>query len=365
MSSPSAHNKKIIFLAPYPFDTAPGQRFRYEQYLKIAKQEGFKIQIKSFLNENTYRILYSPGKGIQKILGILIGFLKRVASLPEIQRADYVFIFREASPVGPPLVEWIIAKLLRKKIIYDFDDAIWMTDNQRESSFEHWLRWRSKVSKICTWSYKISCGNDYLCAYAKQFNKNVVINPTTIDTGLLHNPGLCKKATSNQVVIGWTGSHSTLKYLKKIEVVLQQIEEKFNTVKIIVIANQKPELDLRTVEFVPWQKQTEVIDLLKIDIGIMPLPDDEWTKGKCGFKALQYMAMGIPAIVSPVGVNPLIVEHAKNGFLARTDQEWFNYLSQLIENSELRKKMGEAGHENVVKHYSVLSNTSNFLSLFT
>lgn len=364
MSSHSAH-KKIIFLTPYPFDTAPGQRFRYEQYLDILKKNGYEIQLSSFLNKSTYSLLYHPGKKIQKIWGIFSGFIMRFASLPEITRCNFVFIFREASPVGPPVFEWIIAKLLRKKIIYDFDDAIWLTDNLNESRFEQLLRWRKKVSKICTWSYKVSCGNDYLYNYAKQFNAQVVLNPTTIDTENLHNPQLYKSKTSTQVTIGWTGSHTTLKYLKEIESVLQRIEHKFGIVKILVIANQKPELALRTLQFLPWRKQSEAIDLLKIDIGIMPLPDDEWTKGKCGFKALQYMAMGIPSIASPVGVNTLIVEHGKNGFLAKTEEDWFSYLNQLIEDHSLRATLGNSGRQKVIQNYSVLSNTANFLFLFT
>jgi len=364
MSSHSAH-KKIIFLTPYPFDTAPGQRFRYEQYLDILKKNGYEIQLSSFLNKSTYSLLYQPGKKFQKIWGIFSGFIMRFASLPEISRCNFVFIFREASPVGPPVFEWIIAKLLRKKIIYDFDDAIWLTDNLNESRFEQLLRWRKKVSKICTWSYKVSCGNDYLYNYAKQFNPQVVLNPTTIDTENLHNPQIYNSKTSTQVTIGWTGSHTTLKYLKEIESVLQRIEHKFDIVKILVIANQKPELALRTLQFLPWRKQSEAIDLLKIDIGIMPLPDDEWTKGKCGFKALQYLAMGIPAIASPVGVNNLIVDQGKNGFLPKTEEDWFNYLNQLIENPSLRATLGNSGREKVIQNYSVLSNTANFLFLFT
>jgi glycosyltransferase involved in cell wall biosynthesis len=365
MLSHSVHNKKIIFLTPYPFDTAPGQRFRYEQYLNILKEQGYKIQISSFLSESAYRLLYKPGKTIQKFLGVVAGIIRRFATLPIIATADFVFVFREVCPVGPPLFEWIIAKILRKKIIYDFDDAIWMTDVLCESFFTRMIRWRRKVSCISRWSYKVSCGNDYLCNYARQFNQHVVLNPTTIETELLHNPSIYKKELSTHVTIGWTGSHSTLKYLAEIEEVLRDIEQNIPAIKILIIANQKPQLALRTAEFIPWQKQTEAVDLLKIDIGIMPLPDDEWTKGKCGFKALQYMAMGIPAVVSPIGVNSIIIDHGKNGFLAKTKENWLNYLSQLISDVELRKTMGKYGREKVIRHYSVRSNSSNFLSLFT
>lgn len=302
---------------------------------------------------------------MQKLWHLVRGFVLRILHVFYTGRADFVFIHREAAPLGPPIFEWVIAKLFRKKIIYDFDDAIWMTDNVQESTFTRFLRHRSKVSSICKWSYRVSCGNTYLCTYAKHFSENVVLNPTTIDTEAIHNPtGYPAKPASQFVEIGWTGSHSTLKYLKSIENVLRNIEEKFKNVKVIVIANREPDLGLHSVEFIPWQKKTEAEDLHKIDIGIMPLPDDEWTKGKCGFKALQYMAMGIPAVASPVGVNPLIVDHEKTGFLATTDEEWFHYLSELITNPQLRKNLGASGREKVIQHYSVISNASNFLSLF-
>lgn len=366
MSSRNVRHKTIVFVVPYPFDLAPGQRFRYEQYLNILKEHGYKIHIRPFLSESTYALLYGPGKKLQKLWGTFAGLIRRFASLPGIVTADFVFIFREASPVGPPFFEWIISRLMRKKIIYDFDDAIWMTDKLAETLPVRLLRWRSKVSSICKWSYKVSCGNEYLCSYARQFNKQTVLNPTTIDTELLHNPGLYKKeASTSKVTIGWTGSHSTLKYLTQIEDVLLKLVQEFSNIQFVVIANQKPALKLQNLIFMEWSKKTEALDLLKIDIGIMPLPTDEWTKGKCGFKALQYMAMEIPTVASPVGVNTRIITHNENGFLAETEEEWLQYLRQLITEPDLRKKLGAAGRKTVVDRYSVSSNTSNFLSLFT
>ena len=138
---------------------------------------------------------------------------------------DFVFIHREATPLGPPIFEWILAKVLKKKIIYDFDDAIWLTDRQQESVLLRIAKWRSKVGSICKWAYKVSCGNEYLCNYAALFNKNVVYNPTTIDTENLHHPSqiLYPIKHPDRIRIGWTGSHSTLKYLDEIQPVLHKI----------------------------------------------------------------------------------------------------------------------------------------------
>lgn len=364
MSLNSGH-KKIVFLVPYPFGIAPGQRFRYEQYVNILR-EHFVVDIRPFFNKETYRILYQAANTGKKILGIVKGFIFRTGSLFTIASAEYVFIYREAAPVGPPFFEWFIAKILRKKIIYDFDDAIWLTDKNKESVLVRVLRWRSKVASICRWSYKISCGNEYLCAYARQFNGQVIYNPTTIDTQNLHKRELYPVAKDlNKIVIGWTGSHSTLKYLKSVEEGLNVLIKKYPALELLVIADQPPLLDLKNVRFIPWSYATEITGLLECDLGIMPLPDDLWAKGKCGFKALQYMALELPALASPIGVNANIIEHGKNGFLCSTPEEWMSAIEELISNKALREEMGKNGRKKVINEFSINSNKENFLNLFS
>ncbi len=357
---------KILFIVPYPLGESPSQRFRFEQYLKALNSKGYAWKLDSFLSPTAWTRLYDPNKNFLKTIDIIVGILRRTASLFSVIRYDFVFIHREVAPMGPPVFEWIIAKVLRKKIIYDFDDAIWLTDRVNESVFFRIFKWRSKVQAICRWSYKVSSGNEYLRSYAAKFNKQVVLNPTTIDTQRVHNPdvysGLPK--TDSMLVIGWTGSHSTLKYLQELESVLQKIESDFPAIQILVIADKKPDLKLKSLLFIPWNEKTEIEDLMRIDIGIMPLPDDEWAKGKCGFKALQYMALKMPAVASPVGVNSQIIDEGINGFLCSTPEHWESSLIKLINDASLRKQMGENGRQRIVDHYSVASNSSNFLSLF-
>lgn len=359
------NKQSILFLVPYPFDEAPSQRFRFEQYLSILSAQGYSSRTQSFLSYKAWAVLYSKGKTIAKAFAILLGFIKRFRILFLLPKIDYVFIHREAAPVGPPVVEWIIAKVFRKRIIYDFDDAIWLTDKKHENFIERFIRFRSKVGLICKWSYKVSCGNEYLCAYARQFSNNVVLNPTTIDTERLHNPELFKKETSQQLNIGWTGSHSTLKYLKEIEQAVRELEQKHPTLQTVIIADKKPDLNIDRLVFIPWSKDTEAKDLSRIDIGIMPLPDDEWTKGKCGFKALQYMALEIPSVVSPVGVNTQIIESGITGFYATAQTDWVSALDKLITNAELRNSIGKNSRNKVIENYSVISNSSTFLALFS
>lgn len=361
---------KVFFFTPYPNGQSPSQRFRFEQYLLLLK-ENYALRQWSFLPLGRWRAFYSQGLLLQKC-GLLIGgFASRLVQLFQLRRETHIFIHREITPIGPPIFEWIIAIIMRKKIIYDFDDAIWLTDKINESKIESILRWRSKVSAICAWSYKVSCGNEYLASYARQFNTNVIVNPTTIETENLHNPTLYDKAylkTQNQItgpVIGWTGSHSTLKYLEVLYPVFLQLQHLHPQVTLLVIADRPPNLELKNLIFKKWTKETEVADLMLADIGIMPLPCDEWTRGKCGFKALQYLALQIPCVASPVGINRTIVKDNETGFLANSDEQWLSCLDRLIKSEALQKEMGLAGRQFVEKHYSVKANTTNFLSLFT
>ena len=357
---------KILFLVPYPTQQAPSQRFRFEQYFYFLDQQEIQYKIVPFLNQTTWKILYQPGKQIQKTWGIIKGLIKRKwLVLFSLSGYDYVFIHREAAPIGPPIFEWWIAKVLKKKIIYDFDDAIWLPNTSQANRLAAKLKWHSKVSSICKWSYKVSAGNDYLCDYARQFNNNVILNPTTIDTENLHDPKqypLAKK--SKKPVIGWTGTHSTLPYLKKLVPVLQKLEKEFYF-DFLIISNQPPKLQLKSIEFLPWNKETEIPDLMKMDIGVMPLSEDQWSKGKCGFKALQYLSLDIPALASPVGVNLKIVRQGENGFLCANDDEWYENLKRLLLDSDLRQRLGQQGRKDVILNYSVLANRDNFMGLFT
>lgn len=351
----------ILLLVPYPKGEAPSQRFRFEQYLDIFKKNNITYHHHSFLTKQAWQILYQPGKIAQKAFWILYGFSRRFLLMTMIFKYDFVFIHREASPIGPPVFEWIIAKIWRKKIIYDFDDAIWLANTSEQNKIAARLKWHHKVSSICKWSYKISAGNHYLAKYARRYNDNIVINPTTIDTEGLHNPA--DKKANTVFTIGWTGTHSTMPYLMPLLPLLDELAKDYEF-KLLIISNQKPEFDRQYLKFIKWNKSNEILDLQKMDIGIMPLSDDKWAKGKCGFKALQYMSLKIPAIVSPVGVNTEIVNHGVNGFICNTPEEWKNALSNFFEDYGLIDRMAEACRKKVIDRYSVSSNSENFLKLF-
>ena len=213
---------------------------------------------------------------------------------------------------------------------------------------------------IIAYSKTIIAGNTFLSNYAKQFNANVYVIPTTIDTNY-HYPS--KKTISDTIKIGWTGSSTTNKHLELISDVLEHITQTYSNVKIIMISNQPIISSKFKLKFVEWKQSSEIEDLSQIDIGIMPLPDNEWAKGKCGFKGLQYMALEIPTIMSPVGVNTEIIEDGKNGFLASNKNEWISKLSALIESKELREELGRNGRKTIEDNYSVNAHKDFLISL--
>lgn len=358
---PSMNKSRIAILAPYPLGQAPSQRFRFEQYIEELEKAGFQVDFHPFLHQRTWEKLYQTGTFTSKASGIIGSFLRRFALLFTLHRYSHIFIHREAAMIGPPVFEWIISKVLRRKYIYDFDDAIWLPNYSESNARFHRLKAYWKVKKVIRWADQVSAGNAYLRDYALQFNPNVTIIPTTVDMINVHNQQTDYDA--EPVVIGWTGTHTTMAYLNYLEPLFQKLEKRY-PFQFLVISNQAPDLQLASLRYLPWNKTTEIDDLAKIQIGIMPLEPTPWSEGKCGFKGLQYMALGIPAVLSPVGVNKEIIHHGVNGFLCDSLDEWENVLVQLIENAELRKTIGQKGKESVKKHYSTQALRTNYLNLF-
>ncbi len=288
-------------------------------------------------------------------------FWKRFFLLFRLKHYDYIFIHREAAMIGPPIFEWMIAKAFKRKYIYDFDDAIWLPNYSQSNARFHRLKAYGKVKKIARWADQITVGNGFLKSYASEFNDNVTIIPTTLDLEKVHQG----KSNQNEtpLIIGWTGSHTTMEYLPMLLPVLTKLRKEF-TFKFRVISNHPPAFDFEDLEYVAWNRTSEIDDLKAIHIGVMPLEDTEWAQGKCGFKGLQYMSLHIPAVMSAVGVNPEIIQHGKNGLLCTTESEWYDALKSLLTDQALREKLGAAGFETVKERYSVSANQQNYLNLF-
>jgi len=353
---------KILFLVPYPLGCAPSQRYRFEQYLKILEESEFEWEISPFINANTWSILYQDGHYFRKILGYIIGIVNRITLLFKVRKYRWIFIHREAIILGPAIYEWILAKILGKKIIFDFDDAIWISRTSSDTRLLNWFKCNKKTSHILGISNRVCVGNSFLAEYAKRFNPQVQIIPTTIDTNFQHR--FLKDHRQSNLVIGWTGSQSTIPFLSELLPPLERLEKVFDF-EFLVIADKDPHIPLKSYSFKKWKSESEIDDLMCIDIGLMPLPDDQWSLGKCSLKALQYMALGIPAVVSPIGVNKEVVDHQINGLHCNNANEWYLNIEKLLLDPQLRRDMGVNGRAKVINCYSIEANAERFLCLFS
>ena len=338
----------------------PGQRFRFEQYLDFLEKNGCEITFSSALSQKDYKVYYSQGHFFQKAMMVAKSFFKRYNEVLSASKYDIVFVFREAFMLGSSYFERQFAK--KSHVIFDYDDAIWIPTVSKGNEKWNFLKNSSKTNEIIKVSSLIFAGNKYLSDYAKQFNQHTVIIPTTIDT-TLYKPKY--DFNKEKICIGWSGSFSTIVNFESSLNALKIIKSKYGErVYFKVIGDRNFVNAELNIKGLPWNKDTEVEDLQEIDIGLMPLPDDAWANGKCGLKGLQYMALSIPTIMSPVGVNKEIIQDGENGFLATTENEWVDKLSRLIDSAELRKTMGEKGRKTVVEGYSVEVNKALYLRYF-
>lgn len=342
---------------------APSQRFRYEQYLAFLEDKGIEFEFSSFLSQKSWNSFYKKGHFFKKFISLFTGWIKRYGLLFKAKKFDKVFIHREMKPFGIPFFEWLFLGLYGKKSVYDFDDAIWLPNFSHSNRRFAFLKRYGNVKFICKRVSKVSVGNAFLKEYAQKFNSNVYVIPTTIDTDGYHNRSHTFDH-NEKIKLGWTGSHSTVSYLEELESVFKQLSKRIDF-ELIVISDKKPKLEIPELRYFEWNKSTEISDLDRIDIGLMPIGNSDWDKGKCGFKALQYMSLGIPALVSPYGVNKSIVKHGETGFHCESDSAWINNTVYLAENLTLLEEMGKRARLFIENNYSVRANKDKYLHLFS
>ncbi|PCJ89754.1 MAG: glycosyl transferase family 1 [Flavobacteriales bacterium] len=354
---------QVLIVVMHRCNRSPSQRFRYEQYIPYLEEHGFEFTYSHLVNEQDDKYFYAKGFLLKKFLILIKSFILRAIDVVRASRYDIIFVQREAIMIGTSIFERLFS-LSKAKLIYDFDDALWTLDTSSANKALEWLKNPYKIKRIMAAADLIIAGNEYLHQNAKKYNVNVIIIPTTINTAY-HNK-LQKPESKEKVCIGWTGSETTIKHFELAIPWLKKIKEKFGEkVYFKLIGDENyfcKELNLKGIA---WSLESELSDLCEIDIGIMPLPSDEWANGKCGFKGLQYMAMKIPTVMSPVGVNKEIIQHGHNGFLADTEEEWIEITSRLINAKELRKSIGNEAREAVISRYSVEANQSKYLNAFS
>jgi len=347
---------KILFYVTYPILDA-SSRYRIYQYIEPLEKEGFSCTVDSLFPACFYKIKNKEGLRfvLLKILFLILFLLKRILTLPKVSQYDVIYVHREIFPFFTPLIEFI-AKFFCKKMIFDFDDAIFLAP-KRWSNWRDILRKPSNVGKVCEISNIVITGNEYLADYARKYNNSVYVLPT------VYNPKNdfinSKIKEDDRVVIGWIGSWSTLINLDIIKDPISRLSKELDfTLNIIGSSNifsyKIP--GFNKIVYIPWKLEEEEFQISQFDIGIMPLFDEEWERGKCGFKLIQYMSLGVPVVASPVGINKVLVSDGINGYLASDSEAWYKYLKILLIESALRKKLGDNARKFINEKYSFTYN---------
>lgn len=360
--SPHADRISVLALVPYPLRTVPGQRFRIEQWEPYLKKDNITVAFRPFLDLDAMKLLYQRGHVAAKASQMVVSFARRVLEVATCKRYDVILIYRTASLFGPALLERAALRV-GKPIIFDFDDAIYLLDASAANRRLGFLKCPGKTATLCRISSHVVVGNSHLACYAGEHNDHVTVIPSSVDTKR-YRPN--KKTGSNgrngRVVVGWMGSSTSQHHLELFHPLLLSLNAR-REIELCIISDRKPLLPGMSFVWRPWSAATELEELGRFDIGIMPMPDTPWCKGKCGMKALQYMAMGAPAVCSAVGANCEIIQHGENGLLASTDEEWLHSIKRLVDDPALRARLGKAGRQTVEEHYSAPRCASQFAAV--
>ena len=326
-------------------DIGPSSRYRIFQYLPYLRSQELDVVVKPLFGPTYFWLLTWRAawlKVIAKAIYALLRFFKRAGDLLSMGRVDLIVIQGQLFPYCPATVERLLVKLNRK-IVVELDDAIYLTRF-------HQL----KISELLRVSSAAIVGNHLLANYAGRFASRVSVIPTVVDTDRFR-PGA--QLTSNRdrkgvTTIVWVGLAYNFPYLELLAPVIRELQ-RTERVQFRVISSRPPALPGVNLDFRSWSLEGEVADLQGGHIGVMPLPDTEWARGKCGLKLLQYMALGLPAVASPIGVNQEIISDGENGFLASTQEEWHTALIRLCQDAELRVRIGQAARKTVEQEYSL------------
>lgn len=346
---------KVLFIVPYPTEGA-SNRLRVEQFLRYLDRREVQWRMEPFMSSELYSILYVKGHVLRKFYYFMRALIRRFWVLLRASNYDVIFIHRRIFPIWTPFNTWLLRRL-HSGIIFDFDDGIFLPNRAdfRESVYT-FFKQSHRVADIIKLSSLVIAGNEFLRDYAVKYNPNVVIIPTPVETEV-YRAESPRDGRDGKVVVGWIGSHTTAKYLKMLDRVFEELLARYPQLEVRVIGGRyTPPSRNGRIKNLPWSLERELEDLRAFDIGIMPLRDDEWERYKCGFKALLYMSMRLPVVCSPVGVNNFIVEEGVNGFLARSEEEWIEKISSLVESPELRERLGREGQARVEARYSVKRN---------
>ena len=345
---------RMLVLCPFPLGVAAGQRLKFEQYYECWRAHGWEVVPAPYMDMALWNILYERGHFAAKLLGVLKGLIRRTGDMFRVPRYDLVYCHMNVTPVGTSLFERLTRRLARK-LLFDIEDNViigfdHMVDHH-PNPLLRFVRSAGKARYLIRTADHVVTSSPALNDHCLTINerRSCTYISSSVDTDRF--VPAARSGSYGHLTIGWTGTFSTRVYLDLLRPVFQALAES-RDFRLRVIGNFKYALPGVDLEVIQWTPEREVQDLQGIDIGVYPLPVDEWVTGKSGLKAIQYMAMGLPCVATNVGTTPLIIRDGENGMLVRTEGEWLEALTKLIDDPELRRRLGEEARRDAVAKYS-------------
>jgi glycosyltransferase involved in cell wall biosynthesis len=349
---------KVLALVPNLPGHAPGQRGSIELWESVLAENDIEIRYAPFETERLHKILYRSGAHASKAAEMIKAYVERIRLLARLDEFDAVFVYREAALLGPAFLEKRIAK--KKPIIYQLDDPLFVPYRSPSNGYLSYLKFFGKIKEIIRISKVVMVNSTHIREFAAEFNSNIWQVPSIVDTDKFK---FRPRPEMHRVCVGWSGSPTTIKNIRMIERPLQALS-KANNCDIRFIGGE--DFGLEAVDYTAqkWCGDTEVEDLRKLDIGLVPLPPNAWNKYKFIMKTAQYMALGIVPVGTPMASNTEVIDHGVNGFLASNDEEWLELINTLISDSALRNDMSRRAAADAVAKYSLSANREKIVAAF-
>ena len=354
---------RVAAFVPYALETTPSQRFRLEQWAPHLRSQGIAFTFFPFADAALVRLLPQRGAAAAaaKAKAIVVAYAVQRQRAAALRGFDVVVVHRTASLVGPAAIERRLARH-GVPLVYDFDDAVWQTHTAAANRGFRWLKFPGKTARICALSHSVVAGNEYLADYARSHARFVQIVPTSVDTERFAPRPPAGPANGRRLVVGWTGSGTSQVNLEAQAGVLAEAQRRHGF-EVRVHSDRAPLLPGVAFDWRRWTPHNEAAEVAEFDIGIMPLPDDEWSRGKCALKALLYMASGLPVILSPVGANREAVRDGVDGLWASGHEQWLRAFDTLAGDAALRERLGREARRTVETRYSAAACAALFGSV--
>lgn len=348
-----ASRARMLVLCPYPKGVAAGQRLKFEQYYDDWRAAGFEITASPFMDMAMWSILYTTGHYPAKAIGVLKGYLRRIRDLFRIANYDLVYIHMWVTPFGTSLFERLVRRL-SKRIVFDLEDNVLSSasyEMEDPNPILRHLKGTAKPRYLVEAADHVITSSPFLNDICLQLNRRRACTYVSSSVDTDRFVPATPYSNDRPVTIGWTGSFSTRPMLDLLRETFQELAKRV-PFKLKVIGNFDYDLPGVDLEVTRWTAEREVADLQEFDIGVYPLPVDDYVLGKSGLKAIQYMAFGLPIVATEVGTTPLLITNGSNGLLVKAQDEWLDALERLVRDPELRRRLGQAARQEAIENYS-------------